>query len=380
MKNFALMALGSAMLLFNFSCQSPNSGKSQSGTADTAYTLSGKINGLDSGWVYLLHQQADPRGTDSVPVQKGRFVFTGKADTPELCFLGIMQGGEVNYRKAVFLQNGTLTVAGNKDSLQDAVIGGAPVQDELVSFSKLEKPIDSAGNLLELAYTVAQANKNKEQQDSIFARFNELDKAKQQIVKDYALAHPSSWVTPYEVYANFSYNPDAAALDSIYTRLDPAMQHSFYGKKIQHTLESAQRTAVGHPAPDFSLPDTKGDTVSLSSLKGKYVLVDFWASWCGPCRQENPNVVKAYQQFHPKGFTILSVSLDDTKEPWLEAIKKDHLDWTHVSDLKGWQSSAAALYGVQGIPMNFLLDKDGRIVAKGLRGEALDKELAEVVK
>ena len=380
MKNFTLLCLNSAILLFLFSCQSPNGGKSQSGAADTVYTFNGKIEGLDSGMVYLLHQESDPRKTDSAPVQKGQFAFTGKAPVPELCLLGTMQGGEIAYRKAVFLQNGTLTLTGKKDSLQDARISGAPAQDELLGFNQLEKPIDSAGSLLELAYAAAEANKNKEQEDSVIGRFNDLDKAKQQIVKDYALAHPSSYVATYEVYSNFSYNPDAATLDSIYTHLDSAMQRSFYGKKLQETLQSALRTAVGQPAPDFSLPDTKGDTVSLSSLKGKYVLVDFWASWCGPCRRENPNVVKAYHQFHPKGFTILSVSLDDTKDPWLKAIQKDHLDWTHVSDLKGWQSSAAALYGVKGIPMNFLLDKDGRIVDKGLRGDALDKKLAELLK
>jgi thiol-disulfide isomerase/thioredoxin len=120
-------------------------------------------------------------------------------------------------------------------------------------------------------------------------------------------------------------------------------------------------------------------SVSLSSFKGKYFLLDFWASWCGPCRRENPNVVKAYRQYHNKGFDILGVSLDDSKDDWLKAIKKDGLSWTQVSDLKGWKNEAATLYGIQGIPMNFLIDKEGKIIAKNLRGQDLEKRLAEVL-
>jgi len=168
-------------------------------------------------------------------------------------------------------------------------------------------------------------------------------------------------------------------LEPLYSGLDPKMKDSYFGKKIKVALETAKTTAIGSAAPDFTLNDVNGKPVSLASFKGKYTLVDFWASWCGPCRQENPNVVKAYNTYKAKGFEILGVSLDDKKENWEKAIQQDNLGWKHVSDLKGWQSSAAALYDVKGIPMNFLLDKDGKIIAKNLRGEDLVKKLSEVL-
>ena len=137
---------------------------------------------------------------------------------------------------------------------------------------------------------------------------------------------------------------------------------------------------IGAPAPDVTLTSTDGKQVSISSFKGKYVLVDFWASWCGPCRRENPNVVEAYNKFKDKNFTILGISLDDDRTKWMEAIKKDELTWTHISDLKGWESIAGRAYGVQSIPANFLLDPGGKIIARDLRGSDLEAKLAEVIK
>jgi len=149
---------------------------------------------------------------------------------------------------------------------------------------------------------------------------------------------------------------------------------------IKSSIEAQiKRSLTGKQAPEISLPDTEGKEVSLSSFRGKYVLVDFWASWCGPCRRENPTVVEAYNRFRDKNFTVLGVSLDRQKEPWLKAIVDDQLNWTHISDLKFWQSEVVPVYGIQSIPFNVLVDPDGKIVAENLRGTALEQKLAEIL-
>jgi peroxiredoxin len=198
-------------------------------------------------------------------------------------------------------------------------------------------------------------------------------------MKSFVKDHPESVVSALALQ-NMMEGMDDSTLNQLYSGLDTAIQHSTFGEQIGTRLAMEKKTSIGQQAPDFTMNDTTGTPVSLSSFRGKYVLVDFWASWCGPCREENPNVVKAYNEYKGKDFTILGVSLDKTKDAWEKAIKDDHLTWNHVSDLQYWDNAAAKLYGVQAIPANFLIDPSGKIIAKNLRGDKLDKELAQVLK
>lgn len=374
----AIIALG--ISLFVVCCNNNTSQKTTEAKKDSTYTVTGKISGIDSGWVYLLNRESGADAPDSAAVKNGSFVFKGKAGEPQFCLLGIPNNGKKEYRLGFFVSPGDIHITGRKDSIDNANVTGSTAQDEYKSFDASRKSLNDEESKLDQLYMVARDKKDTKTTDSLEKVYQVYEKKDKDFVKSYIKHNPSSYIGAFEAYQNFSYNPDVTELDSVYNGFDSTVKQSYFGKKLKSTLDIAKQTAVGNAAPEFAQNDANGKPISLSSFKGKYVLVDFWASWCGPCRAENPAVVKAYQKFHPKGFEILGVSLDQKKDKWQEAIKKDKLSWTQVSDLQGWKNSAAALYGVQGIPMNFLLDKKGKIIGKGLRGEDLEKKLQEVIR
>jgi thiol-disulfide isomerase/thioredoxin len=346
---------------------------------DSSYTLTGNVKGLPDGWVWLYHSQTE-KDVDSGRVKNGSFIIKGRSSAPERCLLGIAGKEGKEFRLGFWLQAGEITLTGKKDSIVDAVITGSPTQDESLQYKAGQHDLDVQESVLETSYDQARAKNDKHLLDSLEKLFTALDNRRRQYVKEYAAAHPASYVTAYAIYTTFVFDPQVAELRPLYKGLDPAIQSSYFGRQVKSSLDAAELTDIGQPAPAFVQNDPNGRPVSLASFKGKFVLLDFWASWCGPCRAENPNVVAAYKKYSPKGFAILGVSLDNNKDKWLAAVKKDQLAWTQVSDLKGWQNKAADLYGVKGIPMNYLLDKEGKIIAKSLRGEDLEKKLEELMK
>lgn len=346
------------------------------GKKENQYSIDGSIKGIDTGWILLKKRDEGKWVTkDSTQIKEGEFSFTGTTEMPEMHYLTIKdKDGYLPF----FLENADIKIKAFADSLDKSEITGSPSHDIYKSFLKKD---DMFNQKLEDLYT--EYMKAKEANDSVKALsleggFDVIQKEQASSMKEFIKSNGKSVVSAYLALSN-AYNFELAELQELNKVFDPSIANSSYVKKLKEREETLLKLLPGNPAPDFTLNDTTGKPVSLASFKGKVVLLDFWASWCGPCRNENPNVVKAYKEFNAKGFTVFGVSLDNDKNKWLGAIAEDGLTWQHVSELQGWNCSAARLYGVMSIPANFLLDKEGKIIASNLRGEDLVSKLKEVM-
>ena len=362
------------------SCRNTPKADAANSYSDTSFVLTGKLEGIDSGNLIFVHRVGDDKAFDTVPINKGAFELKGKiveGMTAYNCFVE----GKDDDRLEILLENTNITIAAKLDSLEKAVITGSKAQADYELLKSKTRPSDDA--MRSIMAQVRTADENgalKQVEDSLDKIYMVYDSLKQMEIAEFAKANPKSLAAAYAVSRNLLIEPKVEVLETVYAAFDSTIKQSRYGKTINETVLAIKKTAVGQPAPEFTMNNRDGKPVSLSNTRGKIMLLDFWASWCGPCRRENPNVVKAYEKFHAKGFNILGVSLDKDRDKWLEAIQKDKLVWNHVSDLKGWSNEAAKAYGIRAIPANLLLDKDGKILAKNLRGEELMKKLAEVVK
>lgn len=339
------------------------------------FSITGNIKGLpDSTMVFLARPEQPSDVLAATYAKNGKFNLFGKianGDIYQLNFIGFPQKSDV------FLTQAKLNVSGDVKTLKKLAYTGSLAQADYVSYtSKFDALKDRLANLAGIINKTPQSAKR----DSLI---NLYQKNKQKVLKQVDLfvkTKPASPVTPFIVYVTSPVSDDINQLQARYDAMQPVAKETFYGKEIAKLMASSKIGMEGTQAVDFTQNDTANKPVSLSSFKGKYVLVDFWASWCGPCRHENPAVVAAYNQFKDKNFTILSVSLDQNKDRWKQAIMADNLAWTHVSDLKYWQNEVAQLYHIQSIPANMLIDPGGKIIARNLRGEALYEALGKLLK
>ena len=350
------------------------------GTTDTAY----------NGKVLILYNKITG-DHDSATVSNGRFEITVPYKEPtRYMFYSKYElkkkGGYAPYG-IIITKPGNVNLKADMETLANSVVTDDIENDLYLAFIKegmparqqiMDKLSEKYGN---------DFAKHLDQKDPLYPEVNKYyndlntgyNTAQIGRLGEFIKQHPDSF-TAMLLLSNMITIVPAKDAQLYYDELGKGYKSTSYALTIQKTIDAKKITAVGKIAPDFEQPDTTGKMVKLSDFRGKYVLLDFWASWCVPCREENPNVVKAYQQYHDKGFTVLSVSLDQPgkKAAWLNAIHHDQLTWTQVSDLKFWNNEAAKLYGIQAIPQNFLLNKEGKIIAINIKGEELGKKLREL--
>ncbi len=340
------------------------------------FSLTGTLDGASGKVIVLQSYEKDGISVmDTLNIVDGEVNYSKPLEEPVL--LIINEDGQ-RESTSFFAENAAYTIHGNVDSLSSAKITGGELN---ITYSEIAEVADeqrTKGIELRKEYVKANQAGDREKAQKIYDQYlagmSVLDSLKSEIISNQPASPLSAFYT-LELYSQKNIDEMQKGL----ALLDSSLAGSIYYSILSQRIAKLASIEEGQFAPDFTMNDVQGNSVALSSFKGKYLLIDFWASWCGPCRDENPDVVKLYNEYKDKGFDILGVSLDKKKGDWLKAIEDDQLSWNHVSDLKGWENEVAQLYAVNSIPRTFLLDKEGKIIASGLRGEALAEKLAELL-
>jgi peroxiredoxin len=354
------------------------------------FNVTGKFGSLNAK-IYLGYQLGSSKILDSAQIVNGSFEFKGDLIYPSLAILIIDYKGVgsskldvgTNADKLIFyLDKGTINLK-SPDSAYKAQIIGSPINDQYKKLLAINDEASAKTSKLmtdEVKASTGQPT-TASQQNKMQAKLKALQTDYHSALKNFILANPDSYLSLLTLASLGGPTPDPNEIEPLLNGLSKELRETETARALRNGLESLKTTAIGAMAPDFEQADTLGHPVRLSSFRGKYVLLDFWASWCAPCRQENPNIVKVYNKFKNKNFTIIGISLDRQGGTfaWLNAIRKDHLTWTQLSDLKFWNNAVAQLYFVQSIPKNFLIDPTGKIIAQDLRGDDLETKLEEVL-
>lgn len=339
------------------------------------YKIEGNLGGLSDQYVYLQGLEEDNFTiVDSVKAENGEFTFTGNIEKPLQQHITFEN---LDAQITFFNEASRISIEGHVDTLQKTTVKGSQAQKTYEKYQRRLNQLREQQRELYNKYREAQSQGNKDEMKLYENQYQQLDSMRISYSDKFVEDHPESVVSAF-ITNRFAYNYDLKELKEKVNSFDQSIENSYYVEQLEDRIEKLERTKVGNKAPDFTMKNTEGEPVSLSDFRGQYVLLDFWAAWCGPCRAENPNVVKAYQKYNDQGFTVLGVSLDRNKENWLKAIEEDNLTWTQVSDLEGWDNRVSKKYGVMSIPQNYLLDEEGVIVAKNIRGEDLHNKLEEI--